>query len=147
MFEEISVIRKICGHINAWEGAPCLFLPESAEGGLPGMPAGKALPAGTVTALSGPVKVRSYVDGSFIGEIPFAVFLRTAHTPADGLEALEWFAALTRYLGTFAPSPDTCRVYGCCEPTALPAKSSVEPDGTEEYRAAFTVRYRQKTDG
>ena len=145
MAEEISVIRTICDHISSWEGAPCLFLPESREGGLPGMPAsGKALPAGTVMALSGSVRVRSYVDGSFIGEIPFAVFLRVPHTPADGVEALEWFAALTRYLETFAPFPDTDRVYECCRLTALPARSSVETDGSEEYRASFTVRYRQK---
>ena len=144
MFEESSVIGKICDHINAWDGAPCRFLPESREGGLAGLPAGKDLPAGAVTALSGPVKLRAYVDGSFIGEIPFAVYLRTASTPGDGLEALEWFAALTRYLGTFAPSPDTHRVYECCRPTALPAKSSVEEDGTEEYRASFTVRYHAK---
>lgn len=144
MFEEGCVIGKICDHINAWEGAPCLFLPESREGGLPGTPAGKSLPAGSVTALSGPVKVRSYVDGSFIGEIPFAVYLRTTSSPGDGLEALEWFAALTRYLGNFAPSPDTYRVYSCCRPTALPARSSVEKDGTEEYRGSFTVRYRSR---
>ncbi|MBR5445893.1 MAG: hypothetical protein IKV57_07215 [Clostridia bacterium] len=145
MAEEYSVIRKICDHISGWEGAPCLFLPESREGGLPGMPvSGKALPAGAVTALSGAVRVRSYVDGSFIGEIPFAVFLRVPQTPADGVEALEWFAALTRYLADFAPQPDPCRVYECCRLTALPARSSVEADGTEEYRASFTVRYRQK---
>lgn len=145
MAETYSVIRKICDHINSWTDAPCLFLPESGEGGLHGMPiSGKALPAGTVTALSGPVRVRSYVDGSFIGEIPFAVFLRTEHTPAHGLEALEQLAALTRYLEDFAPSPDTGRVYECCTLTALPARSAVETDGTEEYRASYTVRYRQK---
>ena len=144
MLDEGCVIRKICDHIQAWEGAPCRFLPESREGGLPGIPAGKNLPSGAVMALSGPVRVRSYVDGSFIGEIPFAVYLRTVHSPGDGLESLEWFEKLTRYLGTFAPSPDADRVYGLCEPTALPAKSSVEPDGTEEYRASYTVRYRQR---
>ncbi|MBQ8640647.1 MAG: hypothetical protein IJ480_00385 [Clostridia bacterium] len=146
MLEEGCVIRKICDHINGWEGAPCLFLPESREGGLPGMPvSGKKLPAGAVMALSGPAKVRSYVDGSFIGEVPFAVFLRTGgHSPGEGLETLEWYEKLTRYLETFAPSPDADRVYGCCIPSALPAVSSVEADGTEEYRASFTVRYRQK---
>lgn len=144
MFDEGCVIRKICDHINAWEGAPCLFLPESREGSGTGRtPSGKKLPAGAVTALSGPVKVRAYVDGSYAGELPFAVYLRIPHTPGDGLEALEWFGKLTRYLGTFAPSRDTERVYGCCEPTTLPARSSVEDDGTEEYRASFTVRYRR----
>ncbi len=143
MAEEISVIRKICDHINAWEGAPCLFLPESREGSGTGrMPAGKKLPAGAVTALSGPVKERFYVDGSFAGQIPFAVYLRVQHTPGDGLEALEWFGALSRYLGTFAPSPDAGRIYGCCEPTTLPARSSVDGDGTEEYRASYAVPCR-----
>lgn len=151
MSEEGSVLRKICTHLNAWEDALCLFLPESGEGAA--IPAngeslpGKALPAASVTALSGAVRDRVYVDGSYIGVLPFAVSVRIGEgTPASRLTVLEFYDRLAAYLAAYTPSPDETRIYRRCRMTALPARASIEEDGSEEYRASFAVEYRHTPD-
>ncbi len=142
---EASVCRQVCDRLNAWEGATCLFVPESRETvrGAAGLLSGKHLPAGAVIAVAGPDKTRLYVDGSASGEVPFAVVYCTGSGPGDGLAALEFLASLTRYLEAFAPAGENDRRYGLCRRVGLPVREREKNGGFAEYRVTFSVPWRQ----
>ncbi len=139
------VCRQICDRLNGWAASPCLFLPESRETarGAAGLLSGKKLPAGAVIAASGPDKTRLYVDGSARGEVPFAVVYCTGTGPEEGLAALAFLEALTRYLESFTPVGEDGRRYGLCRRTALPERAREKTGGLAEYRVTFAVPWRQ----
>jgi len=143
MAGEETVIRKICDHINRWEGAPCFFVPESREGEN-GYFGPDRSARGTVTAAKGPVRVRSYIDGSYAGQYAFEVRCQIGSgDPAEAAALLGRFDALTVYLEQFVPPAGEGRIYGRCRAAAQASGGDAGQDGRTEYRASFTVEYRQ----
>ncbi len=142
---EASVCRQVCDRLNAWDGVPCLFLPESRETtrGAAGLLSGKRLPTGAVLAVAGQDKTRLYVDGSASGEVPFAVVYCTGTDPGEGLAALDFLASLTRYLEDFTPVGEAGRRYGPCRRVSLPVREREKAGGLAEYRVTFAVPWRQ----
>jgi len=138
------LLSKICNHLNNWQQRMCDFWPESPDGVLSASSAGRGLPCAVVSAASGAVKLRQYVDGGYVGQFPFRVGIRIAGvTSADRLAVLDFFDNLTVYLEAFVPAPDSMREYIRCRLTALPTKDSTGKDGTEEYHAFYTMEYCQ----
>jgi len=130
--EEKSILTVICALLNTWEGRPADFLPET-EGAVPGA---------VVTALSGTHQIKRYIDGSYMGQFPFAVSLYTdGVSPGEKLLVLGKLDMLSHWLTDHLPPADSSRVYTRIRCTVLPAKASVWDDGTEEYRASFVLEY------
>ena len=138
------LLRMLCDSLNGYIGEGKTFLPESGDGGVPGMyMAGKDLPAGCVTALPEKVVRHGYVDGSCRMEMPFALLLRVdGNSPAVLAETMDLFCLLTRALETFAPVTDGEPVFGRCRITEMPALAERRDDGTAVYRAAYVIERR-----
>ena len=138
------LLRMLCDYLNGYIGEEKTFLPESGDGGVPGMyMAGKDLPAGCVTALPEKVVRHGYVDGSCRLEMPFAVLLRVdGSSPAGLAETLDLFGLLTRALEAFAPETEGDPDFRRCRITDMPALMERRNDGTVVYRAAYVIEKR-----
>lgn len=132
-----TLAARMWAHVNAWPGLP---VREVRLGALDLRAPGMAL-----VQMAGAVEERRFVDGGFIGRWPFMVVVRVAAGDARGrLWATGVLEALRDWLTEAAP-PDLGegRVALGIEMAAYPEQAAVYPDGTEDWRAVFAMRYRQ----
>lgn len=132
-----SVPELICGQLSSC-GLNVPFLPDTWREGC------------ACVSMSGGITVLGrYVDGSFSGGLQFDVRVRrsrASHICAGGLSAAEFFAALDRAVRDIAPEP-ACGLSDIhIEPQSsfisAPHKSQTLEDGTVEYRAGYTLRFK-----
>lgn len=133
---EETMAEAVWRLVNGWPGAPGVF-------GLDGMEKG---PGRMVQQLSGTMVERSFVDGGFIGNWPFAVVVRVDGTDTRArLEAVGMLGALARWLaGVEMVELGEGREWMGATMTGLPAQVAAYADGMEDYQAGFLVRYRGK---
>lgn len=132
----IYIVRALLQHLNSWSGKPCKINLEAFD---------KSATSMMMQQLSGAVKKREYVNGSYIGALPFAVYIRvTGADTANKLDATKALNDLAAWLET-APVPQlggNRRVIKI-EMTALPSLFERLQDGTEDYQAIFNLDYKQ----
>ena len=87
--EPMAIARRMLDHINAWENKPASFTLENIE---------KKAPAAMILQLATSGKLRTYINGSYIGVWSFAVYLRLnkADTSAK-LDVLDLYEDLLAY--------------------------------------------------
>lgn len=132
----IYIVKALWQHLNSWSEKPCKINLEAFD---------KDAPSMMMQQLSGAVKKREYINGSYIGALPFAVYIRvTGADTATKLDATETLNDLAEWLET-APVPQLGRNRHVIkiEMTALPSLFERLQDGTEDYQAIFNLEYKQ----
>lgn len=136
---DVIIARAVLNHLNAWPCKPCPIRLETMD---------KA-PIAFIMAmqqLSGSVVLRKYINGSFAGAWPFAVYIRMANTDtAKRLDAVGTLEALNEWLSE-AELPDLGegRVADGFEMTALPSVAATYEDGSTDYQALFRLTYKKE---
>lgn len=135
------IAKAIYDHLNQWPGKPCQIRLEMMD---------KAPIAFTMSMqqLSGTRILRRYIDGSFTGAWPFAVYVRMAASDtAKKFDAVSLLETLNQWLMT-QPVPDlgTGRTATRFEMTSLPSIAATYEDGSTDYQAIFQLEYKQRSD-
>ncbi len=135
------IAKAIYDHLNQWPEKPCQIRLEMMD---------KAPIAFTMSMqqLSGTRILRRYIDGSFTGAWPFAVYVRMAASDtAKKFDAVSLLETLNQWLMT-QPVPDlgTGRTATRFEMTSLPSIAATYEDGSTDYQAIFQLEYKQRSD-
>ena len=135
------IAKAIYDHLNQWPQKPCQIRLEMMD---------KAPIAFTMSMqqLSGTRILRRYIDGSFTGAWPFAVYVRMAASDtAKKFDAVSLLETLNQWLMT-QPVPDlgTGRTATRFEMTSLPSIAATYEDGSTDYQAIFQLEYKQRSD-
>lgn len=105
----------------------------------------KTAPSMMVQPLSGTVVQREYINRSFLGSWPFAVYVRAnAGDNADRVDAFGMLMALWEWMRA-GPLPDIGerKTPMKIEMTSLPSLMMRYEDGSEDYQAVFALTYRE----
>lgn len=139
----VYIASSLIQHLNTWHEKPCEIKLEDFS---------KKPPSMMMQQLSGSYKVRSYVDGSYIAEYPFAVYVRVEGTDTEAkLDATGCLLGLAKWLsekdadGTRRHLPDLTggRTAIKIELESMPSIAARYNDGTEDYQALFKMQYKQ----
>lgn len=135
------IAKSVYNHLNQWPQKPCQISLEMMD---------KAPIAFTMSMqqLSGTRIMRRYIDGSFTGAWPFAVYVRmSASDTAKKFDAVSVLETLNQWLMT-QPVPDlgTGRTATRFEMTSLPSIAATYEDGSTDYQAIFQLEYKQRSD-
>ena len=135
------IAKSVYNHLNQWPEKPCQISLEMMD---------KAPIAFTMSMqqLSGTRIMRRYIDGSFTGAWPFAVYVRmSASDTAKKFNAVSILETLNQWLMT-QPVPDlgTGRTATRFEMTSLPSIAATYEDGSTDYQAIFQLEYKQRSD-
>lgn len=136
---DLIIARAVYNHLNQWPDKPCPIRLEIMD---------KAPLAFSMAMqqLSGTRILRKYINGSFTGEWPFAVYVRLAGSDtAKRLDAVAILESLNDWITT-ADLPDigNNRTANGFEMTALPSIAATYEDGSTDYQAIFKLEYKQK---
>ncbi len=131
--EDFKIPEIICRYLSGMEGKT--FIPEVWRDG-----------CAMVSQSGGENVIRSYVNGGEIIAVPFEVSLRCdGQSIGDRLSAIDFFREIAEYIKaapcTFV-SEDICDL--SVEAQSVASKSAIYEDGTEEYRAAYILKYYKK---
>lgn len=135
-----TIVKSILDHINAWNEKPCAIRLEE-------MTKKPTTFSMVLQQLSGTVIERKYVDGSFIGAFPFAVYIRfPAADTAKHVQASGYFQQLEAYLrSTALPDIGQNRTATTIDMTTLPSVAGIYEDGSADYQAVFRLQYKQRS--
>jgi len=124
--DEIRIPTLICDYLGGCDcGAE--FVPEVWRDGY-----------AAVWLSGGGECISEYIDGSSIVSVPFEVRIRCdGQSIGDRLDAVSFFACIADYIDSVPMEQDGCSI----RQTNGAQKSSVYDDGSEEYRAAYELRY------
>lgn len=134
--------RAIRDHLNAWPDKPVSISVEET---------GKQLPAMMVQQLAAAEKKKTYINGSYIGVVNFAVYVAIdAEDTASRLDALAVLSDLGTWLEerdgsghcTNLPNLGEERKATSITITSTPSLTARLDDGTEEYQALFALEYK-----
>ena len=136
---EDMIAQSVLRHLNAWPDKPCEIRLEKLDKS----PSGYAM---SLQRLSGTVVSRRYIDGSFVGSWPFAVYVRTsAVDTSKHLEAAGHLSSLYAWLrANTLPELSGTQEALSFEMTSLPAIAGIYEDGNADYQAIFLLKYNQK---
>lgn len=140
MDHDAHIARAVFNHLNAWQDKPCPFRMENLD---------KAPIAFSVSMqqLTGTVVQKRYIDGSFVGTWPFAVYVRVSgRDTAKHFDAAGVLYALSEWLEQSTP-PDIGerRTAEHFQMTGLPAIAASYDDGGVDYQAIFGLTYKQRS--
>lgn len=98
--------------------------------------------------LAGTRILRRYIDGSFVGQWPFAVYVRmSASDTAKKFNAVSTLEDLNEWLSSEQlPDLGIGRTANKFEMTALPSIAATYDDGSVDYQAIFQLEYKQRSD-
>lgn len=132
----VYIAKAMLEFLNKWPDKPSDILLEDFA---------KKPPSMMLQQLSGAYKKRMYVDGSYIGKWPFAVYFRIS-----GRDTASKINATGRLMGLFewllkTPLPDlgVNRKALKVEMTSLPSIAARYEDGMEDYQAVFELEFKQ----
>lgn len=138
----VLIAKVMRDHLNTWQKRPVNFLLEDL---------GKEVPSLMLQQLSAAEKKKSYINGSYIGVLNFAVYIRVnALDTATRLDAVGCLEELASWLqekndkGAYAhlPQIDQYRTATKIETTSTPSVAARYEDGTEDYQTLFTLEYQ-----
>lgn len=139
----VYIASSLKEHLNSWPDKPCDIKLEDFS---------KSPPSMMMQQLSGSYKTRSYVDGSYLGEYPFAVYVRIEGIDTvSKLDATGCLLGLAKWLneknddGSKKNLPDLTgnRTAVSIQLESLPSIAARYNDGTEDYQAIFKMKYKQ----
>lgn len=134
--DDLSPIAKaLLAHINSWPDKPHTFKLALEKDGTSAL----------MQPLPGAGKVREYITGSYIGQFPFALFLRIeGNDTKSRLGALETLNKAAAWLTSAAlPIISTDITAQRFELTSLPAQDAVYEDASEDYQAIFRFTFKK----
>lgn len=140
----IYIAKVMRDHLNSWPKKPAVFALEDF---------GKKCPSLMLQQLSAAEKIRSYIDGSYIGVWNFAVYIRVdGNDTAARLDAVGCLNELGEWLeqkdasGSFMnlPDIDVYRTTTKVEMSTTPSIAARYEDGTEDYQAVFQLQYKSR---
>lgn len=129
-------------HLNSWPKKPADVILEDI---------GKDAPSMMLQQLSAAEVRKTYVNGSYIGVWPFAVYIRiNAEDTASRLDATGCLRELAKWLdekddrGTFIHLPiiDSEKTATRIQMTSSPSIVGRMEDGIEDYQALFELEYK-----
>ena len=141
MQQDVLIAKAMYTHLNQWPDRPCQIRMELVE---------KAPIAFSISLqqLSGTVVLKKYIDGSFTGAWPFAVYVRlTGGDTAKRFDAVGILESVAEWMRS-APMPDlgSRRTAIQIEMTGLPSVAATYEDGGIDYQAIFRLIYKQRSD-
>lgn len=134
--------RAIRDHLNSWPDKPVDISVEDA---------GKSLPAMMLQQLAAAERKKTYINGSYIGVVNFAVYVAIdAEDTASRLDAMAVLSDLGAWLcerdesghNTHLPVLDDERKATSISITSTPSMSARLDNGVEEYQALFALEYK-----
>ena len=136
---DVLIAKAILNHLNAWPDKSCNIRLET-------MDKAPIVFSMSMQQLSGTRVLKSYINGSFIGAWPFAVYVRFGNADtAKRFDAVSYLEALGLWMGEAAlPSLGESRVADSIEMTSLPAIAAQYEDGGVDYQAIVQLTYTQK---
>lgn len=135
------IVQSVLRHVNAWTDKPCAIGLEKLDKA----PHGFSM---SIQQLSGTVVLKKFIDGSYVGAWPFAVYVRISGADTgkriDAVCNLERFGA---WLCGESALPDigSSRTADSFEMTSLPSIAAQYEDGGVDYQAVFRLNYRQRS--
>ncbi|MEG2621412.1 MAG: hypothetical protein RSC06_00805 [Clostridia bacterium] len=135
--EQTAIARKMLDFINAWPNKPAAFSLESI---------GKAAPAAMLLQLASSGRLRTYVNGSYIGVWGFAVYLRLNKADtSEKLDALDLYDdVLTYFEESELPVLEEGMTANKIELRTTPSLAALYDNGTEDYQATYQLIYTVK---
>lgn len=133
--DTVAIARELLKHLNSWEEKPARFTLEELNNKNYSM---------MLQPLSTAAKERAYVDGSFIGVLPFAVYHKAAQSDtSEKAKAYDTLEKLAYWLEN-SPLPELGgkRTALQIEQTGTPALAQLDEE-TEVYQTIFNLRYKQ----
>lgn len=143
----VYLAKALRDHLNTWAGKPTTINLEDFDGEVPSM---------MLQQLSGAYKKRAYIDGSYLGSYPFAIYIRV-----DGIDTASRLDATGALYGLFhwltekdghgkythLPTIDDEMTATQIDMTSIPSIATRYEDGSEDYQAIFELQYnaRRKT--
>jgi hypothetical protein len=134
--DNIAVSKYVLSVLNAWPDKIATVKPESLD---------KSAPAMMMQSLAGNPVERKYVNGSFIGRYPFAVYARVdgrdTQLKLQGFQALE---KLCDHLKSATlPAKGANRQAIKVENTSTPTTAAEHDNGMVDLMAVFSLQYKQ----
>lgn len=135
--EQLAIARKMLDHINAWENRPAKFTLENIE---------KTAPASMILQLATSGKLRTYINGSYIGVWSFAVYLRLNKADTSvKLDVLDLYEDLLAYFESAdLPILGDGMTATKIELLTTPSLAASYDNGTEDYQATYRLVYSAK---
>lgn len=139
MDRDSIIATAMLNHLNSWPDKPSHINLEIMEKA----PIQSSM---AMQQLSGTVINRKYIDGSFTGYWPFAIYVRISGTDtAKRLDAVKTLDEINAWLqDNPLPNLGDNRVADEIEMTSLPAVAATYEDGSTDYQAIFRLNYKQK---
>lgn len=141
----VYIVKALRDYLNkTWGGKPAQIQLERFD---------KNPPAITMQQLAGAFITRKYVDGSYIGSFPFAMYVRVnARSTKDTMDAVkalndlyEWLIATDKdEQYTHLPPIDENTEALEFEMTSLPSLVATYDEGFEDYQALFRLNYKKR---
>ncbi|MPN63862.1 hypothetical protein SDC9_211629 [bioreactor metagenome] len=127
-------------YLNSWDKKPVIIRLEAFDKNPTSM---------MMQQLSGAFKKRSYINGSYIGSWPFAVYIRiSGKDTANRLDATgtlnglhEWLTTTENNVFTNLPYLGDDKKALKIEMTSLPSIAARYDDGSEDYQAIYELEY------
>lgn len=138
----VYIAKVMRDHLNTWQKKPVEFLFEDL---------GKSVPSMMIQQLAAAEKKHIYINGSYIGQWMFAVYIRIAgEDTASRFDAVGCLNELSKWLqekdenGDFVNLPmiDDDRTATGIEMTTTPSLAARYEDGTEDYQAIYVLEYK-----
>lgn len=141
MSNKDPILQGVLTHVNKWPDKPCRINLETLE---------KAPPKFSMSMqqLAGTVVTRQYIDGSFVGAWPFAMYIRFSGVDTGKrLNAVGLLSSFKDWLCNESGLPNIGdnRTAVSFEMTSLPAIASQYDDGGADYQAVFRLNYKQRS--
>ena len=128
------IAKAMLNHLNCWPSKPAEVKLEAFEKNSPSM---------ILQQLSGAVKVREYINGSYVGSWPFAVYIRVSgEDTSSKLDAAGTLLNLSDWLSSSSPDIGANRTVNKIEMTSLPSIAERHENGEEDYQAIFVLEYK-----
>lgn len=131
-----TISKAVLDHLNTWPAKPKVI--------------GTKLEKDTISLMMQPLpgekKLRKYIDGSFIGGWPFAVYIRIpGKDTASRLDANQKLTELSDWLEA---NPLNSIGLGITEAkfytTSLPSQAAQFDNGTEDYQVILQLQYHKR---
>lgn len=135
------IVRAVLDHVNKWPDKPCTIRLETLEKA----PSEFSM---SMQQLAGTVVVKKFIDGSFVGAWPFAIYIRFAGVDTGKrINAVGQLDQFNSWLCNESGLPDigSNRTADAFEMTSLPSIAGQYEDGSVDYQAVFRLNYRQRS--
>lgn len=139
--DDTLIAKAMLNHLNQWPDRPCDIRLENMEK----EPIAFSI---AMQQLAGTRVLKSYINGSFIGQWPFAVYVRFGSVDtAKRFQAVSYLEMLGDWLcNSELPDIGTTRTANEIEMTSLPSIAGTYESGAVDYQTVFLLTYKQRSE-